>query len=103
MAVFRFLSAVFLLVATVALVVDATPASYGVGSFHATSLAGHWKELSPSSFEVARRAVVEASPWLWGNLIGPLLEVPTFVAFGALALLSGYAGRRRRTVRIFVN
>lgn len=103
MAVFRFLSAVFLLVATVALVVDATPASYGVGSFHATSLAGHWKELAPSSFEVARRSVIDAAPWLWESLIRPILDVPTFVAFGALALLSGYAGRRRRTVRIFVN
>jgi hypothetical protein len=103
MAVFRFLSAVFLLVATIALVVDATPASYGAGSFEATSLAGHWKELGPSSFETARRAVTEGAPWLWSAVIRPLLDVPTFIAFGALALLSGYAGRRRRSVRIFVN
>lgn len=103
MAVFRFLSAVFLLVATVALVVDATPAVYGAGGFHTTTLSEQWKELGPSSFEVARHAVTDAAPWVWDNILEPVLDVPTFVMFGVLALLSGYAGRRRRTVRIFVN
>jgi hypothetical protein len=103
MAVFRFLAAVFLLVATVALVVDATPAVYGAGDFTPTALSAHWKELGPSSFVIARRAVSEAAPWAWKSVIGPFLEVPTFVTFGVLALLSGYAGRRKRSVRIFVN
>ncbi len=103
MVVFRFLAAVFLLVATVALVVDATPAVYGAGPFQATSLAEQWKELGPSSFEVARHAVLEKAPWLWSGFLRPLLDIPTYWAFGALALLSGYIGRRRRTVRIFVN
>jgi hypothetical protein len=40
---------------------------------------------------------------LWNGLLGPILDIPTFLTFGALALLSGYAGRRRRSVRIFVN
>lgn len=103
MAVFRFLSAVFLLVATIALVVDASPAIYGAASFHATSLAAHWQELGPSSFAAARKAVSGVAPWLWSGIIGPVLGVPTFVTFGVLAVLSGYAGRRRRTVTIFVN
>ncbi|MCC7253661.1 hypothetical protein [Hyphomicrobium sp.] len=103
MAVFRFLSAVFLLVATIALVVDATPPLYGVGPFVATSLSDQWKELAPNSFEAASAAVSGASPWIWDSLLAPLLGLPTFVAFGALALLSGYAGRRRKAVRIFIN
>ncbi len=103
MAVFRFLAAVFLLVATIALVVDATPPLYDAGPFQATSLSAHWQEFGPSSFSAAKKAVSGAAPWLWDSLIGPVLAVPTFVIFGALALLSGYAGRRRKTVSIFVN
>jgi hypothetical protein len=103
MAVFRFLAAVFLLVATVALVVDATPPFYGAGPFEATSLGAQWQELAPNSFEAARKSVSDLSAWIWDDVIAPVLDVPTFVAFGALALLSGYAGRRRNTVRIFVN
>lgn len=104
MAVFRFLSAVFLLAATVALVVDATPALYGAGPFKATTLGGHWRELAPSALTAAESAVSSvAGSWAWDGLIAPLLGTPTFLAFGVLAVLSGYAGRRRRSVRIFVN
>ncbi len=103
MAVFRFLSAVFLLVATIALVVDATPAIYGSAGFHATSLTAHWLDLGPSSHEAARKTVVGFAPWLWNGAIEPMLNVPTFVTFGILSLLAGYAGRRRRSVTIFVN
>ncbi|HEX2840798.1 hypothetical protein [Hyphomicrobium sp.] len=103
MPVFRFLSALFLLIATVALVIDATPAIYGAGAFKATSLAAHWLDLGPSSFGAAKKAISGAAPWLWNGLVEPLLEVPTFVTFGVLALMSGYAGRRRRSVTIFVN
>jgi hypothetical protein len=103
MAVFRFLAAVFLLAATIALVVDATPSVYGAGAFQATALSAHWQELAPTAFEAARKAVTGLSPWLWDDVIAPALAVPTFVAFGVLAVLSGYAGRRRKSVRIFVN
>jgi hypothetical protein len=103
MVVFRFLAALFLLVATIALVFDATPSVYGAAGFEATSLSAHWQDLAPNSFEAARTAVTGVAPWLWNGVIAPLLAVPTFVTFGALALLSGYAGRRRRAVRVFVN
>jgi hypothetical protein len=103
MAVFRFLAAVFLLVATIALVVDATPSIYGAGSLEATSSSSHWKDLAPSSFEAAKTAVSGIAPWLWDGVIAPVLDLPTFVTFGALALLSGYAGRRRSTINVFVN
>ena len=103
MVVFRFLAALFLLVATIALVFDATPPVYGAGSFEATALSAHWQDLAPNSFEAAQTAVSRVTPWIWDGLIAPLIDLPTFVIFGALALLSGYAGRRRRTVRVFVN
>lgn len=104
MAAFRFLAAVFLLIATIALVVDATPWVYGAGPLKATSLGGHWKELGATSHEAAKSALSDLmGPWLWDGVIGTLLAIPTFIAFGALALVSGYAGRRRKTVRVFVN
>ncbi|WP_333794561.1 hypothetical protein [Hyphomicrobium sp.] len=103
MVVFRFLAALFLLIATIAVVIDATPAVYGAGPFTATTLGAHWQDLAPNSFQAARVAVSGAVPWLWTGLVAPVLNVPTFVTFGVLALASGYAGRRRRTVRIFVN
>jgi hypothetical protein len=104
MAVFRFLSAVFLLVATVALVVDATPRIYGAGPLVVRSLGDHWKNLSPTSLAAAKATVGRIAPaWAWESVIAPVLSVPTWAMFGGLALVSGYAGRRRKTVRVFVN
>ncbi len=103
MAVFRFLAAVFLLVATIALVVDATPPIYGAAPFKGTSLAAHWKDLAPSSYQAAQKAATNVSAAVWDDAIAPVIALPTFVIFGVLALLAGYAGRRRKTVRIFVN
>jgi len=103
MAVFRFLSAVFMLVAAISIVVDASPQIYGAGTFHATSLGDQWRELSPKSLEAAEATMSEVAPWSWDSVIAPVLAIPTCVAFGGLALVSGYIGRRRRTVRVFVN
>lgn len=103
MAVFRFLAAVCLLVAAIALVVDATPFIYGTGPFAATAVSTHWLDLAPSSYQAAHKAVAGMSEWLWSGLVSPLLSLPTSMMFGLLALLFGYAGRHRRRVRIFVN
>lgn len=104
MAVFRFLAAVFLLVATIALVVDATPWVYGAGPLEATSLGEHWQGMGATSYAAAKSGIsAVAGPWVWDGVIGTLLSLPTFIAFGLVALLSGYLGRRRKTVRVFVN
>ncbi len=104
MAVLRFLSALFLLVATVALVSDATPPLAGTGPFVATPLVEHWKEIAPGSLEAAKAAIQRSSaPWTWDDVIAPVVGVPTFALFGALALACGYGGRRRRRVNIYVN
>jgi hypothetical protein len=104
MPVFRFLAAVCLLVATIALVSDATPAVYGAQPFAATTLAGHWKDLAPSSFEATRNGASEiVGPGVWESVLEPALETPTCLAFLLMAVLFGYLGRRRKTLRIFVN
>ncbi len=104
MAALRFLSALFLLVAVVALVADATPPLAGARPFVATSFAEHWTDLAPSSIAAARAATVSTTaPWVWDTLIVGVISQPTFVLFGLLALAAGYAGRRRSHINIFVN
>ena len=104
MAAFRFLAALFLLVATVALVSDATPWLTGTGGFAATAFSEQWARVSPSSLKAAQEAVSRATaPWVWDGVLGHLIGVPTFVLFGVLAACSGYAGRRHRRVNIYQN
>jgi hypothetical protein len=104
LAVFRFLAAVFLLVAVIALVTDlSAPISAGQ-PFSATTLETQWREMAPATLQSTRAAVAAAAPpWIWNAVIWPVLSVPTFLLFGLLALWCGYAGRRRQKVNIFVN
>jgi hypothetical protein len=104
MTVLRFLSALFLLIAVVALAGDATAPLAGAGPFNPTSLSQHWADISPSSLQAAKTAVFRsAAPWVWDSFIAKLIGQPTFALFGVLALLCGFAGRRRRRINIYVN
>lgn len=104
MAVFRFLTSLFLLIAVIALVSDATPALNGTGDFAPTAIGRHIGEISPSTLEGAKTGIAASVvPWLWDAAIAPLLATPTFVLFGVLALAAGYLGRRRHKINIFVN
>lgn len=104
MAVFRFLCALFLLVAAIALVTDLSgPLSAGQ-PFVATTLLAQWQEMAPATLQTAEAALKRATtPWLWDGLMAPLLSLPTFLLFGLLGLWCGYIGRRRHKVNIFVN
>ncbi len=104
MAVMRFLAALCLLIAVVALVADASPAIYGIGPFGATSLRQHWSGISPKSLEAAR-ASLEASGagWLWNFAIAPVIGRPTWAVFGIIAIALGYVGRRRHRINVYVN
>ena len=104
MAAYRFLSALFLLVAVVALVSDLTPMLAGAGPFMATPMSTHWSDLAPTSLAAAKSAVNSAAPpFVWDTLISGVIDRPTFVIFTVLALIAGYAGRRRDEVNIYVN
>ncbi len=104
MAVLRFLASIFALVAVVALVTDATPAFNGTGPFVASTIAGYWSEFAPASLAAARTSVSQATfPWVWDPLLMSLMDLPTFVLFGLLAILCGYLGRRRHQVKIHIN
>jgi hypothetical protein len=101
MAVLRFLASLFMLVAVVALVADATVPLSGAGPFKATSFAKHWADIAPVTYKAAQTAVSNrAAPWVWDPLILSIISLPTFVLFGLLALLAGYGGRRRASISI---
>lgn len=104
MAVLRFLSALFFLIALVALAADATPILSGQSGFHPATVHQRWSELAPAVLSASQQSLTDKGvDWVWTWLIAPLLTVPAFILFGALALLAGYAGRRRRRINVFIN
>ncbi len=104
MAALRFLAALCALVAILALVSDATPSLSGKAPFDATSLEAHWQSISPSTLKSAQGSLSKSvSPTAWNVLKWLALDRPTFVLFGLLAAILGYAGRRRRRIDIYVN
>jgi hypothetical protein len=103
MIALRFLAGVFLLVAVIALVHDATRA-LAAHAFVSTSLFEHWSKLAPASLAGAQSAVQRYThPLLWDPVIRKLLLLPTWALFTALGALLAYAGRRRRRVNVFAN
>lgn len=104
MPVMRLIASLFLLIAVIALMADATGWLGGTGPFEATSFARHWGQLAPASLERSQALVVRNSaPWVWDPLIVGLIHLPTFVLFGGLALIFGYIGRRRHRINIYAN
>ena len=100
----RFLAFVFLLVGTIALVADATPALDGFGPFEPTLFVDQWRGLAPKSVSSAQTAVSEAThPLVWDIGIGSLINLPTFFIFGVLGLLAALVGQRRERLDVFVN
>jgi hypothetical protein len=103
-AVLRFLAGLFALIAIIALVADATPWLNGAGPFVGTSFETQWERISPNSLAAARERLSSAvSPAAWSALEALVIGFPTWGVFGALALVTGILGRRRRRVNIFVN
>lgn len=104
MAVLRFIASIFMLIAVIALVADATKPLGGTGSFAPTTIARQWQDFAPASMQAARVAVGRAaSPLIWDTVVVGLINIPIFLLFGFLAAITGYLGRRRNKVNIFVN
>jgi hypothetical protein len=104
MAALRFLAALFALVAIIAFVSDLTPTLAGSAPFVSTSMETHWSRISPSSLEAARESLTQSVwPGSWALLESVLLRFPTFAVFAILSAITGYAGRRRHRVNVFVN
>ena len=94
----RFLAALFLLLAVVLFVADLSHQGAHV------STGTQWDAISPSSFAAFKQSVsARFGSWAWDPVLSSILALPAYILFGALALVCGIAGRRRRVVNVFVN
>lgn len=105
MLILRVLGVWSLLVAMVALTIDGTQSlASGEGQWIVTPLGEHWYKLNAASLSLAQAAVERhVVPWLWDPVVLSILQVPTWVFFGALGLLLYWMGQRRRGVDVYEN
>lgn len=95
----RFLSAIAALIGTIALITD-----FARTGGTLTALGEHLAQFSPSILTSLKTGLTRTlGAAAWDPLATTVLAVPTCVVFAALALVMGYASRRRETVRIFMN
>ncbi len=91
---FRFVAAVFLAVAIIALIVDATR-SISVSQWIFTPLGALWYEIDNGSLNLVQALVQRyLHPAIWDPGIQTLLTAPAFAAFFALAFLFYLLGRK---------
>jgi hypothetical protein len=99
---FRFLAALFLLIAVIAGVYDGTR-SMAADRLVTASLLEHWTAIAPTLLNTSQAAVKRLHPMLWDAGLGQLLQLPASLFFFVLGVLFAYAGRRRRRINVFAN
>jgi hypothetical protein len=103
LAFFRFLAAVFLLIAVFAGVYDGTR-TLAADRLVTTSLLEHWSTLAPTLLNTAQGAVKRTThPLVWDSGLGKVLLLPAPLVFFAIGAFFAYVGRRRRRVNVFAN
>ena len=97
----RFLAALCALIAAIALTADISAQG---GAFGATSLLGHLEQFAPSLLASIKASVTRVfGGTIWDSLVVMIMNIPTFLFFGLLAMFCGYAGRPRRAISVFIN
>jgi hypothetical protein len=103
LAFFRFLAALFLLIAVIAGVYDGTR-TLAATHLVTASLLEHWSTLAPTLLNATQAAVKRSMhPLVWDMGLAKLLQLPAVLVLGALGIGFAYAGRRRRRVNVFAN
>ncbi len=100
----RFLSALFALIAVIAVIADWSRPDLPGSPLGATTLFDYLSNFTPSMMAATEASVSRTvSPLLWDPVITSALHLPAWLSFALLAAATGYAGRPRRDIRIFVN
>lgn len=94
----RFLSALCALIGVIAFVTDFSRSADGF-----TSLAGHIGQLAPSLLAALKSGILRTGGQTAWSIASSLLSMPTFLAFGLLTAICGYAARPRERLSIFIN
>lgn len=104
MLALRFLGALFLLGAIIALTSDLSRKPTTPQQHHFTSLLKHWSDFAPQTLAATQKTVqTRTHPLVWDPVIRAPLSVPAWISLTTLAVLCFYGGRPRRRVEIFVN
>lgn len=98
----RFLGFWILAGGFVALVVDGTR-SIAASDLVVTSARAGWTALSSGSYSLVETRLMALAPWLWADLLSPILDFPLFVVLGVFGLLLMALGRGRRRSRYEVD
>ena len=100
----RFIGALFLLGAVIALTSDLSRTGRPPQAPVFTSFLKHWSDFAPQSLKAAQTSVqTRTHPVVWDPIIRSLLSIPAWISLVAVAISSFWAGRPRRRVEIFVN
>jgi len=100
----RFISAVLIVTAIVALTIDVTHWQTGNDGATFQSLEGHIRAAAPATLDGIGKAISDTlHPIVWDPVLLALLSLPAWLLLFVLGLLIGYAARERRQVNIFVN
>ena len=100
----QFLAALFATIALFAFVADVSAARAAAAGFHATSLLDRMHDFAPTLLMSVRGTITRfLGAAGWDPFAVTLLSLPAWLVFAVAAGISGFAGRPRRQVRIFVN
>ena len=100
----RFVSAVLLLAAVIALTADVTRWQVGEPGPIFQSLGHHVASMAPASYAGLARMVGRAvHPGVWDYGLQPFFALPAWLLFAVLGVAIAYAGREPKRVNIFIN
>src|SRR5690606_9410565 len=96
MLILRILSGFFLLCATLALISEATRAQLGLPGAPFTPVIDQLAASAPKLLRSIEEGTRSLHVLLWDPVLRSLLAVPAWISLGALGLVFGWLGRRRR-------
>ena len=100
----HFLAALFAVCGLFAFTADFSAAHASGHGFNAASVLDRLNDFAPSLLTSLRNAVTRTlGDAVWDPILTTVLSVPAYLMFAGLAAISGYAGRPRRHVQIFIN
>lgn len=100
----RFVSAVLLLAAVIALTADVTRWQVGDTdpTFH--SLAHHVQTVAPATFQNMQKSIsTTLHPVFWDYGLYIILSLPAWLLFAIVSLLIVFAGREPKRINVFIN
>ena len=94
--IFRMLALLFLVLAAVTAVLDITR-SIADSTFVMTALGQDWFNISPSTLNFSQAMIQRyVHPAIWDPGVQTILQAPSWLVFGVLALFFGLIGRRKK-------